>query len=237
VTAYHDLNDWVLEHLMSDTLQREESQTFTGTTPYGRIAVEHATDHDYFQTGMFAFASDRYPAGSSEMSGNPDHLVDRALDANYQYTGSNTHYLSAHAIYIRESEDLRADQFFAGTHPNDTLHTYRADVSYSFRNTWTPTVQVFHTGGSNDAALWGTANGSPETRGYVAEIAYVPLGKPKSRPQWMNVRLGVQYVGYQVFDGTASQSSKNNTLYLSLWFAAAPFYAMEKNAWPKGAMR
>lgn len=234
--VYHDLNESLLERLISDSVQGEETEWFKGNVPYGRIAIEHATDNHYVQAGAFAFTADRYPAGSS-LSGNPDYFVDRAFDANYQFTGSKTHFVSAHAIYIHENEDLRTDQFFAGTHPNDNLHTFRADVSYSFRDTWTPSVQIFHTGGSNDRALWGTANGSPDTRGYVAEIAYVPLGKPKSSPQWMNARLGVQYVGYQVFDGTASQSSKNNTLYLSLWVAAAPFYAMEKSFWPKGAAR
>ena len=145
--------------------------------------------------------------------------------------------MSAHAIYIDENQNLRADQILAGTLANDTLRTFRADVSYSFRDTWTPSIQFFQTTGSKDAALWGTPNGSPDTRGYVAEIAFVPWGKIKSLPQWMNIRLAAQYVSYNMFDGSSRESSLNNTLYLSCWVAVAPLYAVEKNFLPKQGTR
>jgi hypothetical protein len=102
-------------------------------------------------------------------------------------------------------------------------------VSYSFRDTWTPSILVFQTTGSSDPALYGAATSNPDSRGYAAEIAYVPLGKIKSLPQWMNVRLAAQYVSYAMFDGTSRGSSLNNTLYLSLWIAVAPSYAVERN--------
>ena len=182
--------------------------------------------------GAFALAADRYPQGN-QSTGNTDRIVDRAFDANYQFLGSKSNFVSAHAIYIHEDQDLRADQILGGTMPNDTLHTFRADVSYSFRDTWTPSIQLFQTAGSRDAALWGTPNGSPDSRGFVAEIAYTPWGKLKSVPQWMNLRLAAQYVGYSMFDGSSRESSLNNTLYLSLWIAVAPFYAIEKNSLPR----
>ena len=233
-SVYRNLSPYMLERLGVEPAGGEANDSFGGGIPYGRIALEHATDNHYFQTGAFTLAADRYPGGDRS-TGRADHIVDRAVDANYQYLGNSSHFLSVHAVYIHEDENLPADQILNGTLANDTLHTFRTDMSYSFRDTWTPSVQYFRTGGSRDAALWGTTNGSPDTHGYIAEIAYVPLGKPKSAIQWMNVRVAAQYVSYQVFDGSASGSSKNNTLYLSVWFAVAPLYGVEKNLMPSPA--
>jgi hypothetical protein len=231
-TLYRALGRYLSDRLGVGPSAGETPDTFGGAIPYARIALEHGTEKHYWQAGVFTLAADRYPEGN-QSTGNTDRIVDRALDANYQFTGSTNHFVSAHAVYIHEDQNLRADQILNGTRPNDTLHTLRADVSYSFRDTWTPSIQVFHTTGSTDPALWGTPNGSPESRGYAAEIAYVPWGKPKSLPQWMNVRLAAQFVAYGVFDGTARGSSLNNTLYLSVWIAVAPLYGVEKNLAPK----
>jgi hypothetical protein len=231
-TVYHFLSRYALDHVGVGPSPGEASDTFDGAIPYGRIALEHGTDNHYAEAGAFTLVADRDPGGDRS-TGTTDRIVDRAFDANYQFLGSKTQFVSAHAIYIQETQDLRADQILNGTQPNDTLHTFRADVSYSFRDTWTPSMQFFQTTGSRGAALWGTPNGSPDSRGYVAEIAYVPWGKLKSVPRWMNVRLAAQYVGYGMFDGSSRQSSLNNTLYLSCWVAVAPMYALEKSLPPK----
>jgi hypothetical protein len=231
-TVYRFLGRNLLDRLGVGPGPGETIDTFAGAIPYARIALEHGTDKHYFQAGAFTLVAGRYPGGDTS-TGNTDRIVDRAFDVNYQFTGSKQHFWSAHAIYIHEDQDLRADASLAGTSPSDTLHSFRADVSYSFRDSWTPSVQFFHTTGSRDAALWGTANGSPDSRGFVAEIAYVPLGKFKSLPQWMNVRVAAQYVGYQEFDGTTQGSARNNTLYLSFWVAVAPLYAAEKSLLPR----
>jgi hypothetical protein len=54
----------------------------------------------------------------------------------------------------------------------------------------------------------------------IAEIAYVPWGKPDSPFNWLNIRVAAQYVNYFRFDGVARNASDNNALYLSLWAAA-----------------
>jgi len=231
-TVYRFLGVSWLDRLGVGPAPGESIDTFGGAIPYARIALEHATDAHYFQAGAFTLVAGRYPGGDTS-AGNTDRIVDRAVDANYQYTGSKNHFWSAHAIYIHENQDLRADQILAGTSATDVLRTFRADVSYSFKDTWTPSVQYFQTTGSSDAALWGTPNGSPDSRGFVAEIAYVPWGKFKSIPQWMNMRIAAQYVGYREFNGTEQGSARNDTLYLSFWVAVAPFYAVERNSLPK----
>ena len=67
------------------------------------------------------------------------------------------------------------------------------------------------------AGVISSANGSPDTRGWIAEVNYLP---------WLNVKLSAQYVSYTKFngagtnyDGVGRSASDNNALYLLLWFA------------------
>jgi hypothetical protein len=87
---------------------------------------------------------------------------------------------------------------------------------------------VFSTTGSVDATLYppavpgsagvvNSANGSPNTRGWMAEANYLP---------WLNTKLSLQYTDYTRFngaganyDGVGRNASANNTLYLLLWFS------------------
>ena len=62
-----------------------------------------------------------------------------------------------------------------------------------------------------------SANGSPDTRGFIGEVNYLP---------WLNVQLSLQYTHYMKFnggttnyDGLGRNASDNDTLYLLLWFA------------------
>jgi hypothetical protein len=58
-------------------------------------------------------------------------------------------------------------------------------------------------------------SGSPASRGYTAEIDYLP---------WLNTKLQLQYVGYSKFNGGSTDyagigrnASGNNTAYLLVW--------------------
>ncbi len=81
---------------------------------------------------------------------------------------------------------------------------------------------MFATNGTFDPALY---TAGARTNGYVAELAYVPWGKPNSPLSWINARFAVQYVGYTEFNGVRSGASGNNTLYANVWIALAPFGA------------
>jgi hypothetical protein len=72
----------------------------------------------------------------------------------------------------------------------------------------------------------GSLTGSPDSRGYIIQLEYVPFGKLESfaRP-YLNVRLGLQYTGYSRFngggsnyDGSGRSASDNNTLFGFFWF-------------------
>ena len=107
--------------------------------------------------------------------------------------------------------------------PTGTLTTFKADLSYSFGATITPSVQYFSTWGSSNVNFYTSPGGptiyKPNSSGVVAEIAYVPFGKPDSPIQWGNIRLAAQYVAYTQYNGVRSGASNNNALFLSVWLA------------------
>lgn len=106
--------------------------------------------------------------------------------------------------------------------PTDRLNTFKAKASYYYQRKYGATLAYFSTTGTTDAGLYGptpvtgSANGSPDSRGIIAELDYLPL------PQ---VKLSLQYTWFLKFngarfnyDGNGRNASDNNTLYLLAWF-------------------
>ena len=226
-TAYQGLSARARNAAGVGPQQGGPADVYDGLLPYYRVAVQHElTESHYFEFGAFGISADRFPAGDRS-SGMLDHVRDRAIDANYQFIGNPDHFVSAHATLIDEDLTLDASRVLNGTQARGNLRTARADISYSFRNRWTPTVQIFETTGSPDAALWGTASGSPNSRGVLTELAYVPFGHGDANWPWFNVRFSLQFTAYSRFDGSTAGASGHNSLYFSIWSAFAPFYAFE----------
>lgn len=100
----------------------------------------------------------------------------------------------------------------------DKLHSLRASASYIFDDTWSLSAGRFMIAGTTDAALYGTANGSPNSSGWILEAAYLPFmhGGPSFWP-WLNARIGLQYTLYDKFDGAMHGAGNNNTLFLYSW--------------------
>jgi hypothetical protein len=198
------------------------SDKTSGLTPYWRAAVQQNFGRHYVEVGGYGLSAAILPGGI-QTTGLTDRITDTALDANYQFVidpkSVVSDMLSAHATFIHEDAALHASQALSGANPSHGLNTFRADLSYSIAATVTPTLQYFQTSGTSDAAYWGTPNGSPNSAGLIAEIAYVPWGKPDSPIAWANLRLAAQYVSYFRFDGSSSHASANNALYFSLWTA------------------
>jgi hypothetical protein len=62
-----------------------------------------------------------------------------------------------------------------------------------------------------------SANGSPDTKGWIAELNYLP---------WLNTKISLQFTAYSEFngagrnyDGLGRNASANGSTYLLLWFA------------------
>jgi len=145
-----------------------------------------------------------------------------ALDGQYQYLGDE-HIFSLQSTYIKEDQTLDASSVLSGTNPTNNLKTFRLAGTYFYQRTYGGSLGYFSTSGSSDAAFYpaepvfGFANGSPDSKGWIAEVDYVP---------WENVKLLAQYTAYSKFNGASSNydgngrnASDNNTMYLLAWLA------------------
>ena len=194
-----------------------------GYNPYVRVAYNKEWDAHSLMLGAFGLRVNRYVDNTDPASGT-DRYTDAGIDAQYQYI-SNPHTFTAQARYIREKQNY-SSSFAQGltANQNDTLHTTSVKATYYFEHQYGVTVSRFSSGGSADALLYpsgavsGSGNGSPDSRGYVAELDYLPL---------QNVRLMLQYVAYSKFNGggtgydgvTARSPRDNNSLFFNLWVA------------------
>jgi hypothetical protein len=200
------------------------SQT-TAFVPYARVALmkDWNTAGHHLEVGAYGLSANVIP-GDAQTLGYNVRKTDLALDATYQFITDpskvTSDRLSAHATYIHETAKTASDGLaLTGALPDHWLDTMRADLSYSFAATVTPSVQYFRTTGTADVNYWTTPNGSPNSNGMIFEVAYVPWGKPDSPFPNVNVRLAVQYVNYFSFDGSYADASRNNNFYFSLWTA------------------
>jgi hypothetical protein len=221
--AYGGLDDGVLRALGTDRING--SDELSGPALYWRIALQHefGTGEHYIELGAYGLNANLYPQGIQ--SAGSDAYADFALDATYQWRAhpelSTSDSLSAHLLYIHEDSRLNAGVAILGSRPSDSLSTFRADLTYAFGATYSPTVQYFHTTGTTDAAYWTTPNGSPDSEGWVAEMDYIPWGKPDSPWEWLNARIALQYTAYTKFDGSSLHASDNDTLLLNVKLALA----------------
>ncbi len=193
-----------------------------GLIPYWRLALQQDFGRHYVEIGTYGITASVLPGGIDV--GPSNRYTDVAIDTTYQFNLNPmkviSDIVSAHATWIHEDASLGASESLTNALKAHQLDTARADVSYSFCATITPTLQYFRTSATNDIAYWATPGGRPDSSGFIGELAYVPWGKPNSFISWGNVRFAVQYVGYSRFDGDTHDASANNTLYFSFWAAA-----------------
>jgi hypothetical protein len=202
-----------------------------GVSPYWRAAWQMDFGKNYVSVGSFGLNTKLHPDPTSPAT---DRFNDIGFDVTYQYVGDTGHALSANFNVIHEKQSL--DATFAGggsASSTDHLNTVGFDLTYAYQQTYAASVGLFNTSGSTDMGLYapnpadGSLSGSPDSRGYIVQLEYVPFGKLDSfaRP-WLNLRLGLQYTGYQRFngaganyDGFGRSASDNNTLFGFFWFA------------------
>ena len=204
------------------------SNVMSGVAPYWRVAYEHNWDRNSIEVGAYGAQFRLYPGAGAPLRGPLNKFNDVAEDFQYQFVGDE-HLVTVAATHIHESMTLDAS-FASATsaNPSNTLTTTRAWVTYYYRRRIGGTLGYFSTTGSSDAGLYPanppdgpgvvtSANGSPDTRGWIAEVNYLP---------WLNVKISAQYTGFSKFNGAGSNydgvgrsASDNNTVYALLWFA------------------
>jgi len=193
-----------------------------GYAPYWRLALQHESGPHGFMLGTYGMTADVFPDAANPF-GATDRFKDLALDGQYHYNAGD-HIVSTHATYIREKQDWNASFPLGMTsNPSATLNTFRADVHYYYKRQWGGGIQYFSTQGDADAtryntgdAVMGSATGSPNTKGWMFDLNYLPL---------QNIKLGARYTRYNQFnggstnyDGMGRNAGDNNTIFLYGWF-------------------
>lgn len=188
-----------------------------GTTPYGRLALQHNFGDHYVMLGGYAMRSEINPLAFTNAGGPIDIYSDHAIDAEYQYTnGSSIVTATATKIWETQTLDGSVLQGMASNSKNK-LSTNRAKVSYYYDQKYGASLGYFSTSGTSDPTLYAdNATFSPNSSGEVAEIDYLPAN---------NIKLSLQYTRYSKFDGASSNydgsgrdASDNNNIYLLGWF-------------------
>lgn len=186
-----------------------------GTSPYWRLALHGDSGAHHWMVGTYGMVADIY-SDPTDATSPTNRFKDIALDGQYQYASDKNRW-SVQTTWIHEKADWNAATIGNGVdNSSDTLDTFRIKGSYFYNNQVGGTVGVFSTTGSQDAPHYsGSANGSPNSRGYIVEADYLPIS---------NVKLAAQYTGYTKFDGASSNydgsgrnARDNNTLYLLGW--------------------
>ena len=208
------------------------SNVMSGVAPYWRAAYEFNWDRNSLEVGVYGAEFRLYPGGGAPLSGPLNRFNDVAEDLQYQFVGDE-HQFTLAGTHIHESMTLDASFASGGSaNPKNNLSTSRVWATYYYRRKIGGTLGYFSTTGSTDSALYPavadnangvnqgvivSANGSPDTKGWIAEVNYLP---------WLNVKISAQYTAYNKFNGAGSNydgllrnASDNNTWYLLLWFA------------------
>ncbi|MEZ4417046.1 MAG: cytochrome C [Gemmatimonadota bacterium] len=195
------------------------SDVIHGVAPYWRAALQHPLGETDLMLGTYGMVANLTPTG---FEGARDRYVDVGVDGQIQRPLTNGGALVAHGTWIHERRTLDATRAADGSSfRRGHLDTARLDAMYAWSSRWAATAGVFSTTGSADpglyapAAVSGSSNGRPDTRGLTAMLTFTP---------WLNTRLGLEYTAYTSFngrgsdyDGSGRAASDNNTLYLMTW--------------------
>jgi hypothetical protein len=195
----------------------------SGIAPYWRIAAEKNIGNHSWEIGTFGLASQVYPMGLSQAG--TDSFTDIGIDTQYQFLG-DPHMVTLRGAWIHENHNTSASQNLGlASNSNDRLQTLNVSASYIYDQTWSLSAGRIQVGGTPDEALYGTTTGSPNSAGWIFELAYLPFshGGPSFWP-WLNFRVGLQYTKWSKFDGATTNidgmgrtASDNNTFFVYVW--------------------
>lgn len=217
---YTDVTVYRSEHAGSSAPSDGSGYAFNikGVAPYWRAAWQQSWGSNYLEFGTFGMYVNSTPGG---VSGATDRYVDTGVDFQYQRPIGRDE-LDLHGSYVREKSNLGASlQAESAGFTAHHLNVFKADAVYHWTHKYSATGAVFSTTGTADDVLFGgdpvtgSANGSPSTNGYIAQLAYWP---------WQNVDLNVNYTGYRKFngattnyDGANRNASDNSSVFVALW--------------------
>jgi hypothetical protein len=186
-----------------------------GIAPYWRIAWQQNGIKNNFEIGAYGMHVKSTPGA---ITGLEDSYTDSAADFQFDHTLGKDIF-SLRGTYVRENSSLQASLAAAAADRiKHHLDAFNANAEYHFGNRYSAAFGWFTTSGTSDALLYaqaavsGSANGSPRSSGYIANFSVWPI---------QNLDLALQYTGYTRFNGAGKNydavgrnASDNNTVYL-----------------------
>ena len=225
--------------LPSNLLQRRPFNAgfngrIVGAAPYARVAYTRNIGAGDIEVGGMFFDARQGQVGTNgngtviSVAGPYNEYKDYGVDASYQYLGTGKNIFTADALYVTEQQTLTGTYSQGGSsNLRNTVNSLNLNGSYWYENTYGITLAGFRNNGTADPILYANRTGSPLTQGYMVEFNINPFGKFNSFDQpWVNLRFGLQYTYYTLFDGAASNfdgagtnAHANNTLFAYVWTA------------------
>ena len=224
VGGYRTLSPWSLSAL---GIPPPGTSSIDGLAPSWRLALEPAWGNNTWEVGTFGLAASLVPQRIGGAGSN--HVTDVGFDTQYEFLGARDSF-SLQARYILEYQNLSASQALGlSSNSFNNLHSLHLKGTYYYKQMIGLNVGYFNIQGSSDPLLYGdvSANNSPNSSGWIFELDYIPFnyGGPAFWP-WLNMKLGLQYIRYNKFDGASTNydgagtnASANNTLFAFAWFA------------------
>jgi hypothetical protein len=202
----------------------------SGLAPYGRIALQLPLAGGTAQIGGFGMGVSIHP-GLDRSTGLVDNYTDLGMDASYQIAFKNNDVFSLNGRLLHEQQSLKATCVLAGSTvqacASNFLTDFRADASYYWRDKIGLTVAGFETIGSTNPVLYSSNRTfQPDSQGVMVQIDGTPFGGGDQPHRRINLRVGLQYTAYGLFngahhnfDGSGRQASQNNSLRVFTWLA------------------
>lgn len=198
-----------------------------GNAPSLRLAWEKNWSGNSVQVGMHWMRANIFP-DPAILEGPTDRFTDLALDGQYQYDSGGKHLVSLHAFVSREKRDWDASlPLGMASNASDNLNTVRLSAHYWYQRKIGGGIALFDYRGDTDMLKYGmaampsaqgNASGSPDTRGWTAELNWLPLRDVQ------NLKLGLRYTAYTKFNGASDDyngfgrnASDNNSLFAYAW--------------------
>jgi hypothetical protein len=189
-----------------------------GVAPYWRAAWQTSSKNNNIEIGTYGMHVKSSP---NSVTGFEDSYTDWAADFQYDrmIPQFKNDVLSIRGTYIRENSSLDATFATGGADQiSHHLNTEQLNAEYHFGTKFSGTAGFFVVTGTADPLLYpqasvsGSANGSPQSNGYILNASWWPV---------QNIDLALQYTGYWRFngagtnyDGAGRDASANNTLYV-----------------------
>lgn len=205
---------------------RKVETVVDGYAPFWHLMFNREMGEQSFAVGIKGITAKIFP-DAAEPRGATDRLRDVALEAQYQYVGA-THIFTADAAWMREKRQWRASfPFGMASNTSGELRTAKANVHYYWQRRVGFGLGYFDTRGDRDMLKYGMADepsamgnatASPNTRGWTAEVNFLPL------KDIQNLKLGLRYTAYTKFNGARNDyngfgrdASDNNLVFGYVW--------------------